>query len=898
MPALLYILLCAAFGIALVSLLVPDVRRLYLACAPSKKIIDRIPNSLFIVPSGIILGIMCVPFLNYYITLGLSYFISNHDLCLKGGIILTAALILWIILSCVILIAKRRSVREAGQAAGSQQLAPYEYSVRNALFFGICTVAFTIAATFLMFYTYRVENGILLCGNSTFSDLSPHTALVSSFGKGFNFPTQYMHFSGDGIQYHFLFYYFCGVLEYLGLAIDAALNIPSVIVMVCAFVLLGLLAVLLSGRRLAFLLAPVFVLFRSSLNVFFHIRALMAAGNDLMTSIISITRFNMWYKVTEKDDWGIWAINVYPNQRHLMLGISVIIIMIIIFIPFLRRMCISVSGEGFRSFAASRNAWLPRTSDPLKPWSLAVLAGLFVFVMPYFHGSCLIALLLILAFIGLFSESRIIHFIIGAVAVVSSVAQSYAFSNGYSKIVSMSFVPGFILGEAGGKFTLNDLGRYIFIVTGLTLILSFICAVVFLVYDIMKKRPVYRFILYLGFSVPFVFAFLFQVTLEMLANHKFIQVTLILLDVFVAILVSGLFLIPLKIRSKEKAETASAADTSAGIRMPDVATLTAAEAAAEEENKDTPEEPAPALEETVIEEVPAELVFGDSEEEEAAPVRPGNEVLKEIVPEASVSAPAFGDDEPEENALVPAEETAVEEVSESPEVQDITDLPEEIIIPEEELPTEEVVPAEEETPEPSPEQPAAIGELTHEAIPAPKAENKGLALPAWIALEVAGVLLAIVLLVPLTATGLSEWFTYVNINRDPICVNTESPLTKWVIENTDPSDVFLTPMWSMNRFILAGRPMYYGWPYYAWSSGHDTYTRDSIYCWLMTGCNGNIDEFKRYCQERNIRYVIADPEFESAVFSGGIKFNTKFFEENLTQVAYFAEEDTTIYKVF
>ena len=130
MPALLYILLCAAFGIALVSLLVPDVRRLYLACAPSKKIIDRIPNSLFIVPSGIILGIMCVPFLNYYITLGLSYFISNHDLCLKGGIILTAALILWIILSCVILIAKRRSVREAGQAGAadddpfSQRLDP------------------------------------------------------------------------------------------------------------------------------------------------------------------------------------------------------------------------------------------------------------------------------------------------------------------------------------------------------------------------------------------------------------------------------------------------------------------------------------------------------------------------------------------------------------------------------------------------------------------------------------------------------------------------------------------------------------------------------------------------------------------------------------------------------
>ena len=886
MLALLYILMCAAFGITLVSLLVPDVRRLYLACAPSKKVIDRIPNSLFIVPSGLILGIMCVPFLNYFVTLGLSYLIKDHALCMKGGLIVTSALVIWLILSGVILIARRRTIRETKPDLEASQISPYEYSVRNSLFYGISTVVFTAAVTLLMFYTYRIENGMLLVGNSTFSDLSPHTALVSSFGKGFNFPTQYMHFSGDGIQYHFLFYFFCGMLEYLGLAIDAALNIPSVIVMVCAFILLGLLAVLLSGRRLAFLFAPVLVLFRSSLNVFFHIRDLLASGHDLKTALISITHFGMWYKVTDKDDWGIWAINVYPNQRHLMLGVSVIIIVLIVFIPFLRRMCISVSKDGFKSFVASRNAWLPRQADPLKPWSVTILSALFVFVMPYFHGSCLIALLLILAFIGIFSESRIIHVIIGATAVASAVAQSYAFSGGSSRIVTLSFVPGFILGESGGKFTLYELARYIIIVTGATLVLAFICAAVFLIYDIVKKRPVYRFILYLGCTVPFVFAFLFQVTLEMLANHKFIQVSLILSDVFVAILLSGLFLIPLKIRHKEKTEAVSEGE----IRTPEVPE---AAVAALETTEEITETETPVPEEVPVEEAPAELLFGDDSKDEAAPVRPGNEALKEIVPEPAVSMPAFGDEAPsEETALAP-----VEENTDAP-AEDITDLPEEIIIPEEELPAEEAAPTEEKAPEEPAEQTAAIGDLSHEAVPAAKPESKSMPLPAWIALEIVSVLVACLMLVPLTATGISEWCTYVNINNDPIQVNTESPLTKWVIENTDPSDVFLTPMWSMNRFILAGRPMYYGWPYYAWSSGHDTYTRDTIYCWLMTGCNGNIDEFKRYCQERNIRYVIVDPEFDTAVYSGGIVFNRKFFEENLTQVAYFAEEDTTIYKVF
>ena len=184
----------------------------------------------------------------------------------------------------------------------------------------------------------------------------------------------------------------------------------------------------------------------------------------------------------------------------------------------------------------------------------------------------------------------------------------------------------------------------------------------------------------------------------------------------------------------------------------------------------------------------------------------------------------------------------------------------------------------------------------HEPVQNKKAS--GLALPAWIALELAGVILALALMVPLTATGVSEWATYVNLNRTPLTVDMNSPVTKWISENTDPDDAFLTPMWSMNRFLLAGRPMYYGWPYYAWSAGHDTYTRDTIYLWLVSGCGDNIDEFTRYCKERHIRYLIADPEFYDADFGNGITFNRQFFEENLTQVAYFAEENTTIYRIY
>ena len=558
MLAILYLVLCAAFGMSFVGLAVPDVRRLYLACSTSAKSITHIPNTLFTVSAGLITGMMCVPFFNYYVTLGLSYIVDNGDLCKRLGVLITFAFFLWMILTCLILINRKRVKREALKAAGATTIEDYRFDIVDSIFYGIVILAITIAATFLMFYTYRINGNDLLNGYSTFSDLSPHTAMVSSFGKGFNFPTQYMHYSGDGIKYHFMFYFLAGTLEYLGLPIDYALNLPSIISMVCALTLLGLLAVLLSSRRAAFLVAPILVLFRSSLNVFYHIGDYLKAGNTFSQAMKGIMGSNSWYAVTDYDNWGIWAINVYPNQRHLMLGIAVILILVILFLPFVRRLGISVSrserfGEGIKSFLFSKNAWITRSQDPLYPLSILVLSCVLVIVMPYFHGSCLIALMLLLFCMAIFSESRLLYLAVAVCAVASSYIQTLVFSGGYNNVVSLAFDPGFILEDVG----FVSLARYIFIVTGLTLILGAVFAIVSLVLDIVRKKPVYRFLLFLCALSPMVFAFLFKVSLEMLANHKFIQVSLILIDAFVAALIANLVYIPIKRRKADNTETSS-----------------------------------------------------------------------------------------------------------------------------------------------------------------------------------------------------------------------------------------------------------------------------------------------------------------------------------------------------
>ena len=1017
MLAILYLLLSALFGICFVGLCVPDVRRLYIACSPTAKAIAHIPNTLFTVPAGIVTGMMCVPFFNYYVTLGLTYVLNSGELCMKIGVLITFAFFIWMILTCLILINRKRIKREELNTAGSTKLDEYRSNILDAVYYGLVIVALTIVATFLMFYTYMISNGQLMSGYSTFSDLSPHTAMVSSFGKGFNFPTQYMHFSGDGIKYHFFFYFLAGMLEYLGLPIDYAINLPSVIAMVCALILLGLLAVLISSRRAAFAVAPVLVFFRSSLNAFVHLKELMAQGNTMQQAVKAILAFDQWYKVTDYDDWGIWAINVYPNQRHLMLGVAVIIIMVILFLPFVRRLGISVSraenfGAGVKAFAFSKNAWLTRSGDPLYPVSIGFLACVLVSIMPYFHGSCLIALLLVLFGMALFSESRLIYLVVAIFAVGSSYAQTLAFSGGYNNVVSFKFAPGFILENP----SFAAIARYLFIVTGFTLILAFIYAVTVLVLDIIKKKPIHRLLLFICALNPMIFAFLFQVTLEKLANHKFIQISLILVDVFVAALIANLLYIPFKVRKASVAEeettvsdneendvsdaesddgdlAVTAISTNAGVRTPVLSAGSAFGDIIEDDKKDEDAIDIEAMdshtgidadvtglggaEDTSAkekEEKEPELLFGDEKEEEPEKAEETSEDKAEESAEETEDKPAeeTSEEASEEKAGEKPEEEKVSETEESSDnetddteakagVEALAALFGEEVKPsaEEEKKDEaeednnsddeEISDADdsdealkESTKEPAHaavrpgneifnsikfgedepddaddgnvmiqssdeeinvvEADALISKedlnssLKHEPIK--KKKEKGLPLAAWIALEIAGCILAVALMIPLTATGVSEWATYINLNKGYVSANINSPLTKWVMDNTDPSDVFLTSRWSMNRFILAGRPMYYGWPYYAWSAGHDTYTRETIYLWLISGCGDDIEEFTRYCKERRIKYLIVDQELIDTEFDNGVRFNKEFVEKNLTQVAYFAEEDTTIYKIY
>src|SRR4029077_1992579 len=105
--------------------------------------------------------------------------------------------------------------------------------------------AFFALTCWMMFATLNSSGGKIMIANNEYSDFGPNTAIIQSFGVGHNFPTEYPHFSGDRIRYHFLFYFLAGNLEFLGFDPAWSLNLLSILSLVAMLVLVMALGELL-----------------------------------------------------------------------------------------------------------------------------------------------------------------------------------------------------------------------------------------------------------------------------------------------------------------------------------------------------------------------------------------------------------------------------------------------------------------------------------------------------------------------------------------------------------------------------------------------------------------------------------------------------------------------------
>src|SRR5882724_1279757 len=185
-----------------------------------------------------------------------------------------------------------------------------------------------IFACWMMFASLNSTAGRLQIGNNQFSDFGPNTAIMQSFAVGHNFPTEYPHFSGDRIRYHFLFYFQAGNLEFLGLDPVWSLNLMSIGTLVAMLILVMALGeIVFNSRTVGRVGSFLFFFFGSLAYVPFlqkqpSIRAAIQAIRQRGEFLPTIFPYR-------GEAWGTWSQVTYLNQRHFASAIGILLLVLI-----------------------------------------------------------------------------------------------------------------------------------------------------------------------------------------------------------------------------------------------------------------------------------------------------------------------------------------------------------------------------------------------------------------------------------------------------------------------------------------------------------------------------------------------------------------------------------------
>jgi hypothetical protein len=358
-----------------------------------------------------------------------------------------------------------------------------------------------------MFSTFnydRATGGMVIAGKVN-SDFISHIALIRSFSLGDNFQRilelklpEYPLFPGEPIRYHFVFYMLVGLLERIGVRIDWALNIPSILGFFLLLSTIFLLSKRLFNNYIISCLSVLFFFFNGSLSFirFFKLNPISASSvNDIIRNSI-FPSFAPW---GPGEISAFWNLNIYTNQRHLGLAFGIILLFIIALLKL------------------ERCSWAKQ-----KPW--AVVWGLVIAVFPYFHQpSLIIFAILMLCYWLFFPSLRKLLFSTGIISLTLILPQIFGIRHGPSLI---NWAPGYLIPRGllnPAHFTMywwENLGYH-----------SILIPLGFLLSSVRVKKIIFP--IFLLFTVPNLVTF----SPEAAANHKFFNFYLILGSMLTAYLI-------------------------------------------------------------------------------------------------------------------------------------------------------------------------------------------------------------------------------------------------------------------------------------------------------------------------------------------------------------------------
>ena len=524
------------------------------------------------IPHRIASAFLCGLLLSSWWTYAAAFFFSNQTSPMLWGnlafFITAGGLILWL--------RNNPPKKEPGAAI---DLSGSEFQRAD----WIIAAIFLVFATWMMFQTFTMGDGKIMIGHHQFPDFGSTLSIMQSFAEGHNFPTQYTHFTGERIRYHFLFYFQAGNLEFLGLSPAAANNILSIFSLTSMLILVMTLGSVLFRSRVAGRIGAALFFFHGSLAFIPFVLSQPSFGS-LLEQLNTMKDFLKSGFPYRGEAWGVWSQNVFLNQRHLASGIAIFLLLLIYIVIRLREKfeaepeIAADAANGIDAAAyteadseeyededsgedddededeegeydddeieyedddedledadasierkpsrprATASAEAPDLMAYIKKYSVFVFAGALLGLLPMWNGAIFLsAAVIIAAMFILFPRLRSEIIALGITAAIISLPQIIYLRTGNLKPVSYSVLHwGFVIDDAG----IFDVLWWTFNTFGFKWVLLAIA----LYFASGWQR---RFLAAVSILLPLTYCFRFSE--EVLANHKFINMWLVVVNVY------------------------------------------------------------------------------------------------------------------------------------------------------------------------------------------------------------------------------------------------------------------------------------------------------------------------------------------------------------------------------
>lgn len=361
---------------------------------------------------------------------------------------------------------------------------------------------FFIFSWWFVYQSLSSNDGVLKIGANVWSDFEVHLPLIRTFSWGGNIPPQAPSFPHKNFSYHFLFYYWNAILEFLGLSLNWATSLPSLLS------LTALLTIIFKFPKYFFpnkatltgIIAVVLFLFNSTFSFIEAIEKLKAGSlPDLFNKIWNNNQYLSVGPFTDDKVSIIWNLNVYANQPHVVFGFALALIIVLFLFLYHQ--------ENHR-------------------WQHLLFLGILVGLSPFWHIHLFLSLELVFLVLAVFKQrfSLIsLLFIAGLFAIPQllwlskDVQSSFAFHPGFLAYPPLSF-------SSFSTYWLYNLGLLLF-------------AIPLGVWLSKKEQKIW----FLAFLSIFIFANLFQIHAEMFNNHKLFNLWLLFANFFAAYFLASLW---------------------------------------------------------------------------------------------------------------------------------------------------------------------------------------------------------------------------------------------------------------------------------------------------------------------------------------------------------------------